>query len=155
MDSQRLAHAILDILPAVLRDLYTDVLRNASSLDSPESRDLSEFRVTTNQLSFLRILVQHDRCTMQGLADLLRVTAPTMTAMVKRLLALGYVARDRDAEDWRTVWITPTERGRQAVELYDRERLYALEQRLNQLSPEERASLVAALPALEQLMHTK
>ncbi|GCF11493.1 MarR family transcriptional regulator [Dictyobacter arantiisoli] len=150
-----LASSILNIVPSILRDLYTDVLNTTASMDSPESHDLSEFRVTTNQLAFLRVLVEHERCTMQELAEYLRVTAPTMTAMVKRLLALGYVTRDHDTADWRMVWITPTEHGRQLVHLYDRARLHSLQTRLTQLTSEDRECITAALPVLQRLLSTK
>jgi len=80
------------------------------------------------------------------------VTPPTATAMVKRLLAQGYVERAHDEADWRTVWVKPTETGRQAVTVFLRARLASLESRLKHLSDEERASIIAALPALRHLI---
>jgi DNA-binding MarR family transcriptional regulator len=72
--------------------------------------------------------------------------------MVKRLLAQGYVERSHDEADLRTVWVKPTEAGRQAVTVFLRARLSLLESRLEHLSDEERASIIAALPALRHLI---
>jgi len=65
-----------------------------------------------------QILLTHQRCTMRELAGALDVAAPTMTAMVKRLLTQGFVERVRDEQDWRMVWVLPTERG-STHHLYD------------------------------------
>src|SRR5436305_15067274 len=65
-----------------------------------------------------QILLTNQRCTMRELACELDVAAPTMTAMVKRLLTQGFVERVRDEQDWRMVWVLPTERG-STHHLYD------------------------------------
>jgi DNA-binding MarR family transcriptional regulator len=72
--------------------------------------------------------------------------------MVKRLLAQGYVERSHDEVNWRTVWVKPTESGRQAVIVFHQARLSSLQQRLERLTKNERASIVAALPALRHLV---
>ena len=89
---------------------------------------------------------------MQELAEHLAVAPSTATAMVKRLLMQGYVERGRDDTDWRTVWVKPTEAGHLAVTVFHRARLASLAGRLERLSADEWASLVAALPALQHLV---
>jgi len=111
-----------------------------------------ELRATPGQLSLLRVLVDHERCTMQELAEHLAVAPSTVTAMVKRLLAQGYVERSHDDVNWRTVWVKPTEPGRLAVHVFHQARLNSLRCRLNSLSEAERTSILAALPALWHLV---
>ena len=150
-----LADALLDIVPKLLRRLRADVPlegEEAGGEAAPGWREVAELRATPGQLSLLSILVEHERCTMQELADHLAVAPSTATAMVKRLLAQGYVERARDDADWRTVWVKPTEAGQLAVFVFHRARLASLECRLEHLSDEERASIVAALPALRHLI---
>jgi DNA-binding MarR family transcriptional regulator len=72
--------------------------------------------------------------------------------MVKRLLTQGYVERCRDDADWRTVWVLPTERGRQVVDVYNRAALVSFQHRLAQLSNDEQQKLADALPALRHLI---
>src|SRR5260370_41049979 len=88
---------------------------------------------------------------MQELADHLAVALSTATAMVKRLLAQGYVERGHDDVNWRTVWVKPTESGRLAVHVFHQASLNSLQCRLDRLNEAERASIQAALPSLEHL----
>ena len=147
-----LASALLDIAPKLLRRLRADLPLDDSSEAGPGWREVAELRATPGQLSLLRVLVEHERCTMQELADHLAVAPSTATAMVKRLLAQGYVERSHDDINWRTVWVKPTELGRLAVHVFDQARLNSLRRRLDRLSEAERASILAALPALQHLV---
>jgi len=148
-----LATALLDIIPKLLRRLRADVpLDDDACHDRPGWREVAELRATPGQLTLLGILVEHDHCTMQELAEHLVVAPSTATAMVKRLLAQGYIERSRDNTDWRTVWVKPTEAGRLAVAVYHHARLVSLQRRLEHLSDDERAGILAAIPALYHLI---
>src|SRR6266446_6875355 len=147
------AMALLEIVPEILRRIRTDLPLDADSPGAgPGWQDVSELRATPGQITLLRVLVEHERCMMQQLAEHLAVAPSTVTAMVKRLLAQGYVERSRDDSDWRTVWVKPTEAGRQAVHVFHQARLASLKFRLKQLSHDEQASIIAALPALHHLV---
>src|SRR5216684_7040766 len=147
-----LAAALLDITPKLLRRLGADLPLDDASGACPGWREVVELRATPGQLTLLGILVEHGHCTMQELAEHLAVAPSTATAMVKRLLAQGYVERGHDSINWRTVWVKPTEAGRLAVSVYHRARLASLQQRLERLSEDERASIMTALPALYHLV---
>ena len=147
-----LAEALLDIVPKLLRRLRADIPLDEVSEVGPEWRNVVELRATPGQLTLLGILVEHERCTMQELAEYLAVAPSTTTAMVKRLLAQGYVERSHDEVNWRTVWVKPTESGRLAVSVFHQARLNSLKYRLDRLTKTERASILAALPALQHLV---
>jgi len=147
-----LAEALLDLVPKLLRRLRADVPLDEATQADPQWRDVAELRATPGQLTLLGILVEHERCTMQELAEHLAVAPSTTTAMVKRLLAQGYVERAHDEVNWRTVWVKPTASGRQAVMVFHQARLNSLQQRLDRLTKNERATIIAALPALQHLV---
>ena len=147
-----LADALLDLVPKLLRRLRADIPLDEVGQTDPQWRDVAELRATPGQLTLLGILVEHERCTMQELAEHLAVAPSTTTAMVKRLLAQGYVERSHDEVNWRTVWVKPTESGRQAVIVFHQARLSSLQQLLERLTKNERASIVVALPALRHLV---
>ena len=89
MDIAALASALLNVAPKVLRRINADVpLTDEDVEDIPGLHDVSELRATPGQLSLLQILVERERCTMNELAEHLAVAPSTVTAMVKRLLAL-------------------------------------------------------------------
>ena len=141
--------ALLDIAPKLLRRVRAAL---PLETDLPDWQDVSELRATPGQITLLGVLVEHERCMMQELADHLVVTPSTVTAMVKRLLAQGYVERTRDDTDWRSVWVKPTEKGRSAVAIFDRASLASLQRRMRHLSQAEYRVLLAALPALRHLI---
>ncbi len=152
-----LSDDLLDLIYRLLQTIRADIPREMSPEDgSQEWQDITELRSTTGrQIQLMRILLKHERCTMQELADHLRVAQSSVTAMIKRLLTQEFVERSRDDQDWRLVWIVPTERGRRAVTLYTQLRRANLQRRLAYLSQEELAHLQAALPVLRHLIEVE
>lgn len=145
-----IAGALFDLIPHLLGRIRADIPRDTDDL-APEWRDILELRATKGQLKLLRVLMTRQRCTMQELAEQLGVASPTVTGMVKRLLAQGFVERVRDEQDWRVVQVLPTERGQRAVTLYEEFWRANLQRLLVQLSQEELAQLRVALPILRHL----
>ena len=147
-----LASALLDIAPRLLRRVRADLPLEEDAVSDPTLREVAELRATPGQLTLLGTLVERERCTMQELAEQLTVAPSTATAMVKRLVAQGYIERSRDETDWRSVWVKPTQAGRRAVEVFQATQLNTLQKRLARLNEAERASIRAALPALYHLI---
>jgi DNA-binding MarR family transcriptional regulator len=150
-----LASALLTIVPRLLQRLGADLPLEGDVVHDPTWREVVELRATPGQLTLLSALVELERCTMQELAEHMAVAPSTATAMVKRLVAQGYIERSRDETDWRTVWVRPTQAGRRAVQVFQTARLSLLQQRLACLSETERESIRAALPALYHLIEEK
>lgn len=146
-----LAMALLDIAPRLLSRLRADLPLDTEATNDPTWRAVPSPRATPGQLTLLRTLVEHRRCTMQELAEHLAVAPSTATAMVKRLVVLGYVERSRDENDWRAVWVQATPAGERAYTVFHTARLNSLRQRLASLDDEERMHIQAALPALYHL----
>jgi DNA-binding MarR family transcriptional regulator len=101
--------------------------------------------------STLRRLV---RSGPQRLCDLYApegITQPAMTQLVTRLEREGLAERGSDPADGRVVTVTITEVGRAVVERRRRGNADALAERLDRLPAEDRAAILAALPAMERL----
>jgi MarR family transcriptional regulator, organic hydroperoxide resistance regulator len=146
-DVLEIADKLLDVIPRLLRRIRTDLPRDAADI-APEWHAIGEFRATRGQLKLLRILIKRQRCTMQELADQLDVGPPSVTAMIKRLIAQGFVERVRDEQDWRVVQVVPTERGQHTTALYEKLWYTNLQHLLAHLRQEELTQLRVALPIL-------
>jgi DNA-binding MarR family transcriptional regulator len=86
------------------------------------------------------------------LAALELVAQPTMTTIVGRLEARGYVARTRDAADRRVVTVALTPEGREKLEQLRSGRTDFLAGHMTGLTDDDRATLAAALPVLDQII---
>src|SRR3990172_7297538 len=53
--------------------------------------------------------------TMQALAGRMYLSVSTMTRVVGQLVRKGYIARRRDAEDGRVVWVSITPKGKDVL----------------------------------------
>jgi DNA-binding MarR family transcriptional regulator len=95
-----------------------------------------------------------DRLGDHRLSDLAAaegVTQPAMTQLVSRMERDGLAARVGDPTDGRVVVVRLTDAGRELVRRRRHIRSERLAGLLAELSPADRAAIVAALPALDRL----
>jgi DNA-binding MarR family transcriptional regulator len=111
----------------------------------------SEAILSDIQLAALAALERHDAMTPGELAEHEKVQPPSMTRVIAVLEERGLVRRAAHPTDRRQVILTVTQQGRDLVELVRRRREAWLAQRMQELTPEERATLLAAAPILEKL----
>lgn len=102
--------------------------------------------------STLGSLLRAGPLRLTALAERESVTQPAMTGLVTRLEAAGLVARTSDPRDGRAVLVTLTDAGRALIERRRSSRAAALQELLDQLNPDERAAVAAAIPALQRLV---
>ncbi|ALM84306.1 MarR family winged helix-turn-helix transcriptional regulator [Bordetella sp. N] len=77
---------------------------------------LEKLGLTYPQYVTIICLWEEDNQTVKGLSEKLFLEPSTMTPMLKRLEAMGYVRRARDSQDERSVRITLTDTGRELRE---------------------------------------
>lgn len=73
---------------------------------------LDEIGITYTQYLAIVALWEEDHQTVGGLGDTLFLESNTLTPILKRLEAMGYLTRRRSAEDERQVLISLTDAGR-------------------------------------------
>src|ERR1700720_385352 len=88
---------------------------------------------------------------LTGLAVQEGVTQPAMTQLIARLQNAGLVRREADPADGRVVQVWLTEQGRDTLARRRAVRAERLAVILDRISPEDRAGLGAALPAIDAL----
>ena len=111
-------------------------------------RDAADLPVTTAQGSALSLL-SGGAMSVGQLAHAEGVQPPTMTQLVNRMEAAGWVSRSGRARKGSTVEITAT--GRQLVEDVRARRNGLLAERMAALTPDERAALRAVLPVFDKI----
>ena len=89
---------------------------------------------------------------MGELATMEGVRLPTMTEIVARMEAQGWVTREMAVDDRRCVDVRLTDAGRRLADQVIATRTTLIRERLEHLSQDEKASLAAVLPALDRLL---
>jgi DNA-binding MarR family transcriptional regulator len=121
-------------------DLSLAVVRLARQLRfrRPESP------VSLSQLSALATLAKEGPMTPGALAIRERVRPPSMTRVIASLCELGFVDRCPHPNDGRQVLVSVSATGADLIEVERRASREWLQQRLTELQPEQRKTLLAA-----------
>lgn len=89
--------------------------------------------------------------TPRALADIEKVSAPSMTRTVRSLVDDGYVTRSEHPDDGRQVLVTITDAGREVLAATRRRRDMWMVERVTELTADERATLAAAARILTKI----
>ena len=107
--------------------------------------------LSATHLAALATLERHGPLPLGELAALEKVAPPSMTRVVTRLTASGYVDRQSRPGDRRQVLVTITEPGRALLAVDRRRRDEWLSARLAELSGADVDALNAVIPVLDRL----
>ncbi len=107
--------------------------------------------LTPSQVSALSTLEEFGAMRISAIAAYESLGAPAATRVVASLEELGLVDRTIDPDDKRASLINLTGLGRRTLSELWRERTLEITTMLERLSPKERATIEAALPALEKI----
>jgi DNA-binding MarR family transcriptional regulator len=102
--------------PAAENRIFFKLQRAAHSLKKrADDALLAAGELTTAQAAALMIIGQNAPVSQREIAQSLQQNESAMTAMIRRLLALGYVERQRAADDVRRWDLSITEAGENAL----------------------------------------
>ncbi|MQA86835.1 MAG: MarR family transcriptional regulator [Streptosporangiales bacterium] len=107
--------------------------------------------LSDTQLAALGAIERNGSMTPGELAEHEKVQPPSMTRVISALEENGLIARTSHPTDRRQVLLALTEKGSALLGEIRRRRTAWLARRLRELTPEERATLRAAVPILEKL----
>jgi DNA-binding MarR family transcriptional regulator len=130
-------------------------LRLVATRLARQLRQQADTGLSPSQISALATINKHGPLTLGALADLERVAPPSVTKVVTKLEAAGYVARQADERDRRVVRVITTAAGDELL-AEQRERKDAwLAARIAEMTADERRRIADALEVLEQLTSEK
>ena len=132
----------------IAEELRPTLLRVARHL----RRETEQLGVTSHQATMLWLVRARPGLSLRELAQAEGISAPSMSAHVDRLEALGLIRRVRSSDDRRRVGLELTPEGRTTLRRVRARRTTWLANRLSVLSDGDRARLEAALPALRALL---
>lgn len=113
---------------------------------------LSRGHLNLPQYNALNVLVERGRATMGELTEALCLSTAGATNVVDRLVQLGLAERRRDPRDRRVVLVSPTAKGRRAVQRIRRDVGVIFRRLLAGLSPEQRRVFVRICERVSELV---
>jgi DNA-binding MarR family transcriptional regulator len=132
------AHEVLDVVPMVHRVIRTELRKyGAKEMSVPQFRTLA-------------FVYRKEGASLSEVADHMALTLPTMSMLVDGLVVHGFINRREDPKDRRRMTLTLTRDGRVRFESAREATMTYLEQRLRQLSPTERATIIASMRILRE-----
>ena len=133
-----------ETLNETLVNLFRDVLEiEQKALATSEFQDL-----TNNDLHVIEAIGMDQPKNMSSIAKVLSVTVGTLTIAMNSLVKKGYVIRERSQEDRRVVYISLSEKGREAYAHHERFHQQMIHEILDGLNPEETEVLLKSLNKL-------
>lgn len=137
-----------------LTNLFVEVLQQ---LTKSNSLELLELDLTFQQMKVLYILRQNGSQKMSELHTKLKVTMPTITGIVNRLIerrdGMPLVMRETSPDDRREVRARLTPKGFEVTEMLNNLNSKLLERAIAQLSTEDTASLETLLGRLQTALN--
>lgn len=122
------------ILPLILRE----VTRKQMTV-------LSKGRVTLPQVVILDILRQMGSAKMSDMACALSLSMSAVTAIVDKMIKMGFVKRQRSTKDRRVVYVSLLKKGKETASLVNEERISTAEDIFSVLTESEKAEYVRLL----------
>lgn len=140
--------AVIDSDERLAGSLSLAVVRMARRLRLRRDNEL----VSLTQLSALNTLFHEGAMSPGALAAAERVKPPSMTRVIASLSDLGMIKREAHPTDGRQAIVTLAPAGKQVILDEVAARKAWLNDRLADLTPEERAALSAAVPILNRII---
>ena len=109
--------------------------------------------ITNNDMHVIEAIGIGEPKNMSAIAKELSVTVGTLTIAMNSLVKKGYVFRERGKEDRRIVYISLSQRGKDAYEHHARFHKAMIDSVSEELSPEELKLLVVTLTKLNKWFH--
>ena len=133
---------------ATLNDALVKLFRDVMDLEE-KAIITEEFQdITNNDMHVIQAIGIGEPKNMSTIAKTLSVTVGTLTIAMNSLVKKGYVTRERGKEDRRVVYISLSEKGRNAYQYHEKFHHDMIDAILQNLTADETESLVSALAKL-------
>ncbi|MDP9842498.1 MarR family winged helix-turn-helix transcriptional regulator [Streptosporangium lutulentum] len=140
MGTADLPEALSNVLFGIQR-IIRRKLRHA--LDRPRLRGA--------QVELLQLVAANPGIGVSAAAKELYLAGNSVSTLVNQLRAVGLLHRETDPQDRRSALLLPTSEAEAQLRAWQERRVALVREQVERLSEDDRAALVAALPALHQL----
>lgn len=120
---------------------------------TPAFMQLRDLNLSFSHMRVLRLLALHENLPMKELAEHLAITPPSVTALTRRLLQIGFVQRSAHPDDSRVALLSLTRHGRALHDQLGREHVQQMARLLQGLSATEQEQFLDLLERAVRALH--
>ncbi len=120
--------------------LYHTIFKIHNVLKNKTRPRMAVYGLSPGQPKVLRYLMHHDHWTQKQLADACDISAPTISTLLTRMEEMGLLIRTCDQADKRAGCISISEKGKQALDAWNKESYLIDDEGLQGFSEEEKAN---------------
>jgi len=128
--------------------IISKLSQNLGEMEELAREQLNIKELTTAQMHYLEIINEMSNPNVTELATEMRLTKPTVTVALDRLLLKGYVAKIQSDEDRRSSHLHLTKKGMQINQMHERAHTQFVELMQETLEPKELEELTVLLEKL-------
>jgi DNA-binding MarR family transcriptional regulator len=131
--------------PPALENLVAIITGLMAEMESRAFQDERFAELSMRQIFYFETILRMGHPTFSDLARQLNVTKPSVTAIVNRLIGMGYVQRVQDDEDRRAFHIVVTPKGEEFRRIHQAVHQQVVRQLTAKLNPDEVGQLTILL----------
>lgn len=128
-----------------LYETYSGLMKVKGECSCKLIDELNMSELTLRQIEYIKKIGQHDCITISGLAEILNLSKPSITEMVKKFIKLDCVYKKQCQEDGRVQYIFLTERGKCIASFADLEIKRLVDKMMRSLNEDEINVLIGIL----------
>lgn len=145
----------MPIFASELNDLLIDIYRNIQCLEETELKN-SRLNLSINEMHLIELIGKSETgITVSAIAQQLKVTKPSVTVAVNKLLQKGYCKKQRVEEDGRAVLVSLTKSGRHVEAFHARCHRNMVREVSDDLTSTEKEKLLEIMKRLDHYFESK
>lgn len=144
----------MDAFSTALNEVLVDTYHNILRVEEKALKKSGRIHLSIKEMHLLEAVGKGDEQgrTVSEIADAMNITRPTATVAINKLEKRGYLEKQPDDEDGRTVRITLTRSGKR-IDHFHRLYHYNMVTKISEsLSDEEKASLFQGIQKLNEFL---
>ena len=144
----------MPMFSAELNELLVEIYRNIQILEESELKK-NRLNLSISEMHLIELIAKEEGMTVSEIAQRLKVTKPSVTVAVNKLVQKGYCEKRRTEDDGRAVRVALTQAGKKVEAFHRRCHRSMIREISDDLTEEEKADLLRTMSRINSYFKTK
>ena len=144
----------MPMFSAELNELLVEIYRNIQILEESELKK-NRLNLSISEMHLIELIAKEEGMTVSVIAQRLKVTKPSVTVAVNKLVQKGYCEKRRTEDDGRAVRVALTQAGKKVEAFHRRCHRSMIREISDDLTEEEKADLLRTMSRINSYFKTK